>query len=216
MFDKRYKSRRATQSGFSLLEMVMVMGLMLVAAAISVPSLAQVIRAQHVNDGFSRVFGEMKLARSLAIDNRRLYKYVLTTSCESSPTGCVTLYSGTLSTTAGTSSYTYQQVEQVPLPSDVSFAVPGGVANKPDAFGNGTSAIDFTPPGTPDPQTIFFTSDGRILNSEFGQPTNGVVYVSMANNVLQSRAVTAWGQTGHIKGFRVVQSNGTYLWANMN
>jgi prepilin-type N-terminal cleavage/methylation domain-containing protein len=211
-------SSRSRQSGFSLLEMLVVIGVTLVLAATAVPSLVQTIRAQHVDEGFSRVFGEMKLARGLAVNNRRLYKLVFSVSCVGSPTGCLTLYSGTLSTTlAGVSSYSYQQVDQpVPIPVDVTFSVPAGVVDRPEGFGDGITPISFTPPGAPDPNTIFFTPDGRILNSEFGQATTGVVYVSMADNVLQSRAATVWGQTGHIEGFRVVGSNGAYHWACMN
>ena len=103
-----------------------------------------------------------------------------------------------------------QQVITYSIPTDVSFAVKAGFpATAPDGFGTGVNPIDFGQGLAGGPLNyVVFMPDGSSQDS-LGNYNSGVVYINRpADALYNSRAVTVWGSTGRIRGWRLVQVGG--------
>ncbi|MFZ0440319.1 MAG: hypothetical protein WAL76_19485, partial [Candidatus Sulfotelmatobacter sp.] len=106
-----------------------------------------------------------------------------------------------------------QAVISYTIPADVNFAVQAGFpASTPDGFGTGVNAIDFeSTPGVPLNYVVFFP-DGSSQDS-LGNYSSGVIYLTRpGDTIYSSRAVTLWGATGRIRGWRLNQIAGVATW----
>jgi hypothetical protein len=83
----------------------------------------------------------------------------------------------------------------VPLEYDIKFKLYTGMPDTPDTFGAG-SEDDF---GTA--TSVRFTSDGSLID-QLGVPVNGTIFMGYLNNRQTARAVTIFGGTGRVRGFR--------------
>ncbi len=88
----------------------------------------------------------------------------------------------------------------------------GFPAATPDGFGAGLTAIDFeSTPGVPLNYVVFFP-DGSAQDS-LGNYSSGVVYMTrVGDSIYASRAVSVWGATGRIRGWRLNQVAGVAAW----
>jgi hypothetical protein len=105
-------------------------------------------------------------------------------------------------------------VNTVTLPPDVNFStqvgIPTAVPGVPDGFGIGAAAIDldYTPAGGGGGATVVFMPDGSVQDAA-GNPDSGVIYLSrIVPDLYSSRAITVWGATGRIRGWRLVNIGG--------
>ena len=100
------------------------------------------------------------------------------------------------------------------LPSDISFVVarriPGQFArqlrnwNRADRLRAGA--------GRGQSQYVCFYPDGSSRDS-LGNYNSGVVYLTRpADTIYASRAITVWGATGRVRGWRLVQQAGVPIW----
>jgi hypothetical protein len=98
----------------------------------------------------------------------------------------------------------------------VSFAVPAAAPpGTPDNFGNGTVPLDFeNQAGVPlNPATVVFMPDGSAQDINGNLIATGIVYMTQPNqSIYSSRAVTVWGATGRIRGWRLNQIGGGPKW----
>jgi len=212
-FGKRHKRG----SGFSLLEMMSVIAISLTVGTFAVLSLVPVMNTQHVTNGYNTTISALRQARDNAISQRTSYS--VTFSNASVPNTIVvaptlTGYQGSLP------SATYQ------LPNDVTYLVQTafGSTPPPDNYGVGTAAIDFGYPspgtGTGGQTVVYFCPDGSSQNSTgagscagMNYWSGGVLYVGRSSDLLSSRAITVWGGTGRIHGWRLYsKSGGGYQW----
>ena len=99
------------------------------------------------------------------------------------------------------------------LPTDVQFAVqPAFPAAAPDGFGTGVTAIDFDQGmGLGSQNYIIFMPDGSSKDT-LGNYNSGIVYIARTNDYYRSRALTVWGTTGRIRGWRVYNQSGVNKW----
>jgi hypothetical protein len=58
---------------------------------------------------------------------------------------------------------------------------------------------------------IYFYPDGSA-EDVIGNVNNGVVYVAMPGFVNTSRAITLWGATGRLRGWRINRNGANYYW----
>src|SRR5262249_27646095 len=107
------------------------------------------------------------------------------------------------------------------LPTDVKFdvetGIPTGNTKTPDRFGTGNKPVDFafTAQGTGlgGQNKIYFCPDGSAQDAVggagqcAGNVNDGVVYIARPGELMSSRAITVWGATGRIRGWRLY-SNG--------
>lgn len=218
--ERQQKKERA--SGFSLLEMSIVVALGLTASVFAVMSLVPVMQEQHVVNAYNTTISAMRRARDNAVAQRTSYSVTF----QNATVPNTIVVAPVLPTGAGQfqgeqSSATYQ------LPPDVQFVAISGLpatkATAPDNYFNSSLlAIDLgytANGGTGGASTVYFCPDGSAQDSEDGTGNcsgswdGGVVYIAFPGQLLTSRAVTLWGGTGHIHGWRVYpQSGGTYVW----
>jgi len=196
---------RSKEAGFSLLEMTIVAAILLVASSMAIPTFNNTMQSWRGDAAYTGVYNQLKLASQLAINNRQEYEVVFTPgNANATPpqSGTVEIDSLAPLQNPANPQFPYR-VSFYTLPAPSLFAVPLGGASitAPDAFGTGSTAIDFSYPNTINPLVIFFTADGRVLDSQTGAPVNGVVYISQPTIPNWGRAVTVWGYTGKVKGW---------------
>lgn len=206
---------RHRASGFSLIEMTMVVALTIVVAVISVVSLVPILNAQHVVNAYNTTLSALRQARDNAISQRTSYSVTLqNATIPNSITIAPTLlgFQGDQRTTVYT------------LPTDVLFLAQSAVSSTPapDGFGTGANAIDFgftANSSAGGATTFYFCPDGSAQDAEDGAGNcsgaldNGVVYIARSGDPLSSRAVDMWGGTGRIRGWRLYpKTGGGYQW----
>ncbi len=209
---KKQRVRRRAQ-GFSLIEVTVVLAISIVVCAISVMSLVPMLNSQRTTNAYNTTISALRLARDNAVSQRTSYS--VTFSSAATP-NTITV-APTLSTYQGAqSSVTYQ------LPNNVTFMLQSQFSSvtAPDGFGSGSVAIDFgyTPTSSSGgSQTLYFCPDGSAQNDSTGKCQgswdSGVVYISRAGDLMSSRAITVWGGTGRIHGWRFYSNGGSgYQW----
>src|ERR1700728_790852 len=194
--------RRHRASGFSLIEMTMVVALTIVVAVISVISLMPILSAQHVVNAYNTTLSAMRQARDNAVSQRTSYSVTFQNATIPNTITVAPTLTG-LQGDQNTTTYT--------LPTDVTFLAQSAVASTPapDGFGSGAYAIDFgytANSSAGGATTFYFCPDGSGNFS--GALDKGVVYLAQSGNVLSSRAVDMWGGTGRVRGWRLYPKTG--------
>ncbi len=206
--------RKHPESGFSLLEIVTVLAISIIVSVVSVMSLIPMLKAQRVNNAYNITLSAMRLARDNAVSQRTSYSV---TFANGTPSSTITV-TPTLTSFQGA-----QNTQVYTLPTDITFNVQTGFpATGPDNYGTGATAVDFgytANGGTGGQTTVYFCPDGSAQDAEGGAGNcsgswdGGVVYLGRPGELLSSRAVTLWGGTGRIRGWRLYgNGSGGYQW----
>lgn len=171
-----------SQAGYSLLEMIFVMGLLVTLSGMAILQ----INASNPGlkgDGAMRVvLAQLNQARESAITQRRYVRVVFTP-----PNLVQVLREDTTSTTTVLSS--------VLLEGGAAFSLMTGLPDSPDAFGNST-AIAFG-----SVTNVKFSPEGTLVNQD-GATANGTAFLAIPQQKLSARAITILGSTGRIRGYR--------------
>lgn len=179
------------QTGFSLVEVVVTLAVLMLAAAVAVMNISSAVRRSHVENAYQITIGQLRLARQMAIDKRTVCRVDFTAP-------------GTIAVTQAFADGTPVQTEILNLPQDVQYVVVPGMPSPPnptpDSLGNGKVAIDFDQIAGGHGTTIFFQPDGSALDAA-GRVNNGVIYVARRGELSGSRAITVLGTTGRIRGW---------------
>jgi Tfp pilus assembly protein FimT len=187
-----------------LLEVLMVIAIIGVLCAISLPQIGVAVKSAKMESAFQTLVGAMREARQTAVDNRQIVRLTFV-----APRTVLIERRDPLPPNNGAA--TYSLVRSVDLPIDVQFSalpgIPVGTANGPDGLGSGLAAVDFNNGGT----QLYFQPDGTAEDT-IGKVANGVVYIARTPDVNSSRAVTMLGATGRLKGWRLVKSGAAYAW----
>jgi prepilin-type N-terminal cleavage/methylation domain-containing protein len=192
------------ERGFSILELLIVIAIITLVAGISVFNIVPALRQVHVNTAETATQTTLTLAREKAIAERRVYLVSFNLP------GTITI----------TQSATGLVVQTATLPPDVVFSnlpgIPSTALTTPDGFGTGAAAIDFDigvgPGGV---NTVYFYPDGSARDIN-GRLSNGVVYLARPGELMSSRAVTVFGITGRIRGWRLLQTGaGVRYWGQL-
>jgi prepilin-type N-terminal cleavage/methylation domain-containing protein len=194
--------------GFSLIELMVTLMIFLVAAAILGMSVQPALKETRVTAAYNTTLGVLRQARDTAIGERQTY-YVTFSNAAVPNTASITQGA----TGVIVSTYT--------LPTDVSYNVlPKFPTSQtvfpmtPDAFGVGGTAIDFDQGVAAGAKNvIYFLPDGSAQDAN-GNINNGVIYVVRQADYYSAKALTVWGATGRLRGWRMDQqpATGTYYW----
>lgn len=192
--------------GFSLIEMMVVVAILLIATAFSVISIGPALKASRVTTAYNTVLGAMRQARDNSIGQRQVF--IVTFNPGANPDN-VTI------TQALTGTVLYTEA----LPSDVFFTVvPGFPVSQvafpmtPDGFGVGATAVDFDQNIVGGIQNaIYFQPDGSAQDVN-GNINNGVVYITRTGDLNDARAITLWGATGRMRGWHMYTQGANYYW----
>jgi prepilin-type N-terminal cleavage/methylation domain-containing protein len=200
--------------GFSLLELMIVVGLGLTLAGVSFIAMTPMMNKNHLDEAYDTTLMALRNTRQLAIAQSHEYWVTFTAAAGAAPATITVNYQPGLS---GGVYPAQQLVNTYTLPVDVNFAVWGGSfpASTPDGFGSGVTAIDFgyTNTGTGGQTVLVFMPDGSARDGldlgTGGDYDSGVLYLTRPTGTLyQSRAITVWGTTGRIRGWWLSQTGG--------
>jgi prepilin-type N-terminal cleavage/methylation domain-containing protein len=197
-------SRR--MAGFSMIEMLVVIALILIVTAFSVMTIQPSLKQGHVTEAYNQTLMALRQARDTSVAQRQIYFVTLSNAAVPNT---ITITQGS----TGTVTATYF------LPTDVAFVAVAGIPVSPaafpatpDGFGVGGTAIDFDQGVLGGVKNvIYFYPDGSA-EDVIGNVNNGVVYVAMPAFVNTSRAITLWGATGRLRGWRINLNAGKYYW----
>src|ERR1039458_2889349 len=224
--------RRHRASGFTMIEMLIVVVVSTIIAAMAIVGFVPVMKQQRVTTAYNTTLAAVRRARDMAVAQRTSYS--VTFSAAAIPNTIVVapaLYTGVSNYQGEMPTLAYQ------LPTDVTFQTNSAISATaaPDSgagasFGTGANAIDFgytaavnNPTGSTQ-NTVFFCPDGSAQTASCNETVNGivystaggysvnwddgVVYMARTGDVLSSRAITLWGGTGRIHGWRLYSMTG--------
>ena len=189
---KHVRIRHGAQAGFSMIEMMVVVGLMGVVTGIAVLQIGTTRQALKGDGAMRTVLAQVNQAREMAITQRRNIRLVFTIP------NVVSIYREEVPTPVS-GIITTTQLQTVPFEGGLQFNKVSGVdidtpdygtalpAGNPLAF-NGATEYKFTPQGT------FVDQDGNIMNA--------TVFVAYPGDKVSARAVAIFGSTGRVRGYR--------------
>lgn len=187
---------RDVQTGFSMLEVTMVMAISLIILAMSVIKLQPLWQQVQANSALQQIKETLREGRELAISQRRTIVVQFS--------GGNTLKFFQVTEPANTVSTTPYLT--LPLPGLAQFLTFTGEIDTPDGYGIPASGgIEFGgSPGTPT-VGVEFQSDGTFTDGN-GNPINGTIFLGLPNVPTSARAVTILGNTGRIKPYHYTGS----------
>jgi prepilin-type N-terminal cleavage/methylation domain-containing protein len=201
--------RSGRMRGFSLIEMMVVVAIILIVLAFSIVAIQPSLKQGNVTEAYNQTLMALRQARDLSVAQRQIYFVTLSNTAVPNS---ITITQGS----TGTLMNTYY------LPSNVSFDVEGGIPTSqttfpmtPDSFGIGATPIDFDQGVAGGAKNvIYFYPDGSAEDVN-GNVNNGVVYIALTGNtgfVSTSRAITLWGATGRLRGWHIYQNAAKWYW----
>jgi prepilin-type N-terminal cleavage/methylation domain-containing protein len=195
-----------TVRGFSLIELMVVISLLLIVAGFSIMAIQPALRQGRVTNAYNTTLMVMRQARDYSVAQRQIYFVTLNNGVQPNS---LTVTQGS----TGTVVSTYF------LPDDVQFDAEPGLPNSPlvapttpDGFGTGALAIDFDQGiAAGVKNVIYFYPDGSAADV-VGNINNGVVYIARPGFIDTSRAITLWGATGRIRGWHIYKNGAQWYW----
>ncbi len=176
---------RLKSSGFSLVEALIILCVAAILASVATPSVQDAIRHYRADTGQQTVLMQLRLARSLAVDQRRVHRVTFGNQGE------ITL---SRIDTDGTT-----ELSSIGLPNEVTFHLEPGVPvegeSGPEGIGT-DAAINLN-----ESNSVWFRPDGSAIDAA-GDPCNGVIHLAVTGLPSSARSITLFGSTGRIRGWR--------------
>jgi len=191
--------------GFSLLEAMAVVAIMLTALSVNFVLLQPALKAARANTAANECFMLLRRYRQQAIDERK--RYIITFNA---PNQIVISRWDVAVPVSPAPVVISTQV----LPGNIQFQIVPGIptANPPDNFGNGAQAIDFGQNiGLGGLNYVMFMPDGSSQDTN-GNLNNGVLYTALGGDLYSSRAISVFGATGRIRGWQLVKQGNNPTW----
>lgn len=160
--------------------MVALIGIM---SGISVSLMSDWLPSLRADAVMRQVIYQITWARETALSRRR--------EIEIQPTGASTIQLVRHETPPAADTV----LRVIPFEYDMQYTLFAGMPDTPDAFGSAGS-VDF---GGADELT--FDSEGSLVDSN-GIPVNGTLFIGMPAHRQSARAVTVFGGTGRVRGWR--------------
>jgi prepilin-type N-terminal cleavage/methylation domain-containing protein len=192
--------------GFSVLEMMIVICLILIVSAFSAMTIQPALKSGRVTQAYNTTLNAMRQAREFSVAQRQIYFVTLKNAAMPNS---ITITQGS----TGTVTDTYL------LPNDVAFDIEPGYPTSPtvapttpDGFGTGALSIDLDQGiAAGAKNVVYFYPDGSAADV-LGNVNNGVVYVARPGEIINARAITLWGATGRLRGWHIYKNAAKYYW----
>jgi type II secretory pathway pseudopilin PulG len=203
------------QHGFSLVEMMITVAIAFTMVCIAFIASVPALKQQRVVDAYNTTLTALRHAHDAAAADMRIYTVTFSPAVTSGPNQ----NGGTITVT--------QDIPTAPvlftatLPWDVTFQVLPGVPTSPtvppttpDGFGTAAHAFDFDQATGGGGNVIYFYPDGSAQDAgpNGGNINNGVVYMGRTGDLYSARAITLWGATGRIRGWRLYPNGSGTKW----
>jgi prepilin-type N-terminal cleavage/methylation domain-containing protein len=189
--------------GFSLLELMVTVTIILIVSGVALMGMQPFLQFERVTNAYNITLGAIRQARDYAVAQRQPYSVTFSNAGVPNTITITQVGNGNVVTT-------------YPLPTDVAFVAVNGIPTAanlvPDGFGAGAQAIQFDwniPAGAPN--VIYFMPDGTAQDVA-GNINNGVIYIARPTQLYSSHAITVWGTTGRIRGWRLYQNGANSYW----
>ena len=197
-----------------MIEMLTVVAICIIMASISFISMVPVMKQHRVTNAYNMTLAAMRQARDNAVSQRTSYSVTFTTDCAAKHD-----HSGSYTGDGFQGDQNTGAVYQLADGCIVSARIGDSPPLRPrTATEPGRVPIDFgyTANGTAaaEPTAIYFCPDGSAQDAEGGAGNcagswdGGVVYIARKGDLLSSRAITLWGGTGRIHGWRLYSNAG--------
>jgi prepilin-type N-terminal cleavage/methylation domain-containing protein len=186
--------------GFSLLELLVTISIGMTMAGVTFVALMPLFKQNNVDTAYDTTISVIRNYRNQSISQSR--RYILTFTAP----GTITVQYWGVAVPVSPPPVT---VATVTLPPDIQFAVQAGFpAAAPDSFGAGGTAIDFDQGmGLGSQNYIMFMPDGSSQDT-LGNYNSGVVYLTRPGDMDSSRAISVFGTTGRVRGWRLYNQSG--------
>jgi prepilin-type N-terminal cleavage/methylation domain-containing protein len=185
--------------GFSLLELLIVISIGLIMSGVTFMAMKPLLNQDHVDQAYDTTLSALRNYRNLSITQSKRYIVYFT------PPRTITVQYwgvGVPVSPAPVTVATYQ------LPSDIQFAVQAGFPNPgPDSFGTGSTAITVNSCALVGTNCLIFYPDGSAQD-DLGNFNSGVVYLTRPGEMYSSRALSIFGTTGRVRGWRLYNQSG--------
>jgi Tfp pilus assembly protein FimT len=210
------------QGGFSLLEMLAAIGIFFTLAGITAVAMMPIWKTQDVTTAYNDTLTTLRRARDQAAGDMRIY--VVTFANNTNAASTITVQQDGASYTSCTLPPNGNVLLTTVLPADITFATQSvfptsnsytSPPTTPDGFGTASAAIDLdvvNGASYSGVTSICFNPDGTATD-QYGNLAGGVVYLTRANDAYSSRAVTLYGSTGRIRGWRLYNNSGVNSWS---
>jgi type II secretory pathway pseudopilin PulG len=190
--------KNKSEHGFTLLESLVVIGIMMVLVAIAIAGSMGSMQTYRANAALDTVTSQLRVARSISITQRR--NVVISID----QTNNAISYQVKAPTVPGTTELD-GPIITVPLPPQTAIMLEGGVPDTPMAFGNLAPVYIANVSGGP--ANMQFTSTGTFSDSTGNNPINGTIFIGIANQPNTARAVTIMGSTGRVRQYTYIGNN---------
>jgi len=189
--------------GFSLLEMLIVVAVIIVITGFAAIELQPLLKQSHVDTAYDTTLATLRSYRNQSITQGKRYIVTFT------PPATITVSRWDFAVPVSPAPV---QVATFTLPQDMQFAVQAGFPNTPatvpDGFGAGATAIDFDQnTGLGSQNYVMFMPDGSSQDT-FGNLNSGIIYLTRPTDLYSSRAITVFGATGRVRGWRLYNQAG--------
>lgn len=176
-----------SEGGFSLLELLVVVGILGTLAAVSIMVSPAFVQHAKAESGITQALDALRVGREAAISQRRnvMIEFIGLTGIRT-----VRQDIGANGTIVGRT-----VLNTVELENNFQFRLEPGVPDTPDGFGS-ASAINFGP--SPD---RMFTSEGTLVDQQ-GDVLNGTVFLSIPGDPSSARAISIFGATALVRVWR--------------
>lgn len=194
------RKTKRSESGFTLVESVVVIGIMMVLMGIAVVQSFGSMENYQANSAQSTVVSQLRVARQLAITQRRTVQVWIDSTPESDNRYHV--------------KYQVQPAPQtnevagplvsVPLPGATQFVIEAGVPDTPMNFGKSSAVYIGNPPVNGGPPIMQFNSTGTFTDNTGATLLYGTIFIGVPNQPGTARAVTIMGGTGRVRSYTYV------------
>jgi type II secretory pathway pseudopilin PulG len=173
-------------SGFSLIETMMVIALVMIGSSVALVQMRQSVATLDADRAAKVVVSQMQYARQVAVNQRR---DVILAFTEPNQITVTRLDGGGDST----------ELADVTLPPGYTFGLPDGIGDTPDGYGN-TEPVNFNLE-----TSARFLGDGTLVTPG-GIVVNGTVFTIGSGNG-SARAITLTGASGRTKHYYIQGSS---------
>jgi prepilin-type N-terminal cleavage/methylation domain-containing protein len=195
--------RSTKNRGFSLLELMIVISIGVTMTGVGFMAMKPLFNSNHVDQAYDTTLSVIRTYRNQSIIQSKRYIIFFTAP------GTITVQYWGVGVPVSPAPVT---VATYTLPTDIQFAVQAGFPNPgPDNFGTGATPFTMNNCALVGTNCLIFYPDGSAQD-DVGNFNSGVAYLSRPADLYSSRAVSIFGTTGRIRGWRLYKVAGVNTW----